>query len=160
MRPNAFPEDMEHLMDETVRLFHALRAVALHLHREEGITATERGILRELAAKGPRTVPQMARERLVSRQNIQSVVRQLNEKGWTQVVSNPAHRRSGLIELTPAGWALVETIARREREVLSRFPLDGEAPDLKDAARTLAVVGEGMRKLLQTPEASEGETEC
>jgi len=59
---------------------------------------------------GPRTVPQIARMRGTSRQNIQIVVNRLDREGHVELRPNPAHKRSDLVLLTEKGRAAAEEV--------------------------------------------------
>jgi DNA-binding MarR family transcriptional regulator len=125
------------LMDETVALFHRLRVVAESVHRQGALSAGRRGLLRSLRTGGPQTVPQLARSRPVSRQHIQSLVNGLLADGLVDLAPNPGHRRSLLVRLTRAGERLVDTIGRRERELLRGMRLGIADRDLAVASETL-----------------------
>ncbi|MFN7919466.1 MAG: MarR family transcriptional regulator [Bryobacteraceae bacterium] len=127
------------LSDECVALFHTLRAAAEQVHGQGELSAARRGILRSLANSGPQTVPQMARARQVSRQHIQIVVNGLLEDGLVRPVSNPAHKRSSLIQLTTPGRKKVEAMAAAERRLLAELRLPSSAA-MNQAAETLAAV--------------------
>jgi DNA-binding MarR family transcriptional regulator len=58
------------------------------------------GILQLIAQQGPQSVPQLARLRGTSRQNIQVLVNRLSADGWITLAPNPAHQRSPLASLT------------------------------------------------------------
>lgn len=64
----------------------------------------------------PITVPQAARRLGVTRQGVQRVVNDLLEAELVHPVSNPDHRSSPLIELTPQGSACLSRIAARARD--------------------------------------------
>lgn len=128
---------LERLVDETVALFHRLRAAAEAIHGEGELSAARRGVLRGLARGGPQTVPQMATARPVSRQHIQTIVDALAADGLVETVANPAHKRSVLVRLTPAGRAAVRDIAVREAAFLRSLDLDLPAADVDRAARVL-----------------------
>lgn len=128
---------IEALVDEVVALYHLLRAIVPGVHPDIGLTAAKRGILRGLDRLGPQTVPQMARVRLVSRQYIQTIVNQLSEEGFVELVPNPAHKRSGLVQLTPQGKELAYAMAQKERIFLSRLQADLGEEELRFATSVL-----------------------
>jgi DNA-binding MarR family transcriptional regulator len=64
-------------------------------------------------ADRPMTVPQAARRLGVTRQGVQRVVNDLLEAGLLHAVSNPDHRSSPLLELTPEGSACLNRINAR-----------------------------------------------
>src|SRR5215203_1468558 len=116
----------ERLAREVRLAFHELRAAAEALqHDPEGLTAGHRGVLESLTRDGPRTVPALARARPVSRQHIQVLVNRLLELGLVETRQNPAHERSSLVALTPAGARRFEAMHRRERQAFdgAQFPV-------------------------------------
>jgi DNA-binding MarR family transcriptional regulator len=72
-----------------------------------------------LAEHGPQTVPQIARLRGTSRQNIQILVNRLETDGCVELSSNPAHKRSGLVQLTGPGRDLFGRAAEQEDRFLA-----------------------------------------
>ncbi|HEY2706648.1 MAG TPA: MarR family transcriptional regulator [Caulobacteraceae bacterium] len=72
-----------------------------------------------IAGEGARTVPDLARERSVSRQHVQEVVNALVESGLAQTGPNPAHRRSPLIDLTDEGRHRLRLLRERETAMLA-----------------------------------------
>ncbi len=99
-------------------------------------------ILRGLVRYGPRTVPQLALARSVTRQHTQEVVDRLVADGLVERVANPAHARSPLIRATRRGATLVEAMDDTDTRVL--VAIGGELPlrDLAITARTLRAVRE------------------
>jgi len=126
------------VIDETRLLFHRLKLTAESLHRQGETTAGRRGVLQSLQREGPRTVPQLARARPVSRQHIQKLVDPLAEEGLVELVDNPRHKRSKLVRLTNAGRRMVSEIDRRERPVLGALATEFDADELERAAAVLA----------------------
>ena len=102
------------VLDEAVALNFRLQRVAEELHRQGPASSARRGILRNLSDEGPQSVPQMARTRGVSRQHVQSLVNSLMEEGLVEIAPNPAHQKSGLVQLTDAGKQAVRDNTRRE----------------------------------------------
>lgn len=142
------------LINETSRLFHRLKIVADEVHHQGEMSGGLRSILRELNKLGERTVPQMARDRAVSRQNIQTLVNQLAEAGYLEFVENPAHKRSAFIRLTPLGKKAVEAMDRREHKLLSKSGVGVTEKKMHEAAETLRAVrtffeGEEWQRLLK-----------
>ena len=102
------------VLDEAVALNFRLQRVAEELHRQGPASSARRGILRTLSDDGPQSVPQMARNRGVTRQHVQTLVNSLMEEGLVEIASNPAHQKSGLVQLTDAGRQAVRDNTRRE----------------------------------------------
>ncbi len=125
------------VMDEAARLFHRLKAVAEQLHGGGEVSAGKRGILRDLERLGPKTVPQLARMRPVTRQHIQSLVDPMAELGLVEFRHNPDHKRSRLVAITEAGREFVIEMFRREQLLFERVGLDIDTDNLDTTAQTL-----------------------
>jgi DNA-binding MarR family transcriptional regulator len=115
-------------------LFAEVNGLAIRL-KECKLSAGGVTILQILAQQGPQTVPQIARIRFTSRQNIQVLVNGLQREGCVELSSNPAHKRSGLVGITGKGreWLARET--EREGHFLERL-----TPRFSEAA-VLAAAG-------------------
>ncbi len=144
------PGPLQQLMDETRSLFHRLKYVAEQVHQQGEETAGMRGVLLNLE-DGPQTVAQMARSRPVSRQHIQKLVNALIQEGLVHTRPNPEHRRSYLVELTPAGKKVVKRMKQREKEVLKSVRMGIKPEELKTAAEVLGRV----RMYFESPEWKE-----
>ncbi len=142
---------VDELIDETVAFFHILQEFAARTHKNVEITAAKRGVLRSLKKLGAQTVPQMARARPVSRQFIQTLVNQLDDTGLVEAVANPAHKRSNLIMLTPAGDALLAQVTEKEQRIVSRFALSSENTELQLAASVLKELRGAFAAFLAQP---------
>ncbi|MFN0111333.1 MAG: MarR family winged helix-turn-helix transcriptional regulator [Blastocatellia bacterium] len=128
------------LINETASLFHRLKIVADEVHHQGAMSGGLRSILRSLNKWGEQTVPQMARDRAVSRQNVQILVNQLVEEGYAEFVENPAHKRSAFVCLTARGKKIVETMNRREEKLLSANTPGATDKKMREAAETLRQV--------------------
>jgi len=128
------------VIDQTRALFHRLKAVAQEAHDRGPATAGLRGVLQELYGKGPRTVPDMARARPVSRQHIQVLVNQLLELGWVELMDNPAHKRSKRVAITAQGRGAFEAIRLTEAAMLADLPVSVSESELEAAAAVLEKV--------------------
>jgi DNA-binding MarR family transcriptional regulator len=136
--------ELRAVIDETIALFHRVRYVAEQIYVADGRSATQRGVLRGLVRYGPRTVPQLARTRSVSRQHTQEVVDRLRADGFVELVTNPAHRRSRLVRATRRGVALVASMDEADAAVLRAIGerLVATRAELGITARTLREVRE------------------
>ncbi len=124
-----------------VRLaFHRLRVVGNYLHGGAGVTTAMRGVMESLAEGGPKTVPQMARDRPVSRQHIQTIVDALRRAELATMRDNPAHKRSALIELTVLGHEAFKKMRAREAAILKEVAADIPENDLAITTQTLATI--------------------
>ena len=88
------------------------------LHPRDGIPFAGRNILRILQDT-ERTVPQIARVRSTTRQNIQVLVDRLADAGWVTLVPNPAHRRSKLVKLTDHARSALPRLLQDETALLT-----------------------------------------
>ena len=87
-----------------MRTFHAeLR------HMEYGLAPVHFGLLVILAGH-PRNLSELAERRKVSRPTMSNSISRLVERGWVKRVRDPHDRRMVLIELTPAGRAVLSEI--------------------------------------------------
>jgi len=143
-------EALESLIDETRLLFHRMKLAAEQLHAAEEITAGMRGVLFDLDRSGPQTVPQMARARPVSRQHIQMLVNPLVERGFVKLLDNPAHKRSRLVGLTPAGRRLVGRMQKRESILFGGLASTMTEKRYRSAAATLRSVREALAGVERT----------
>lgn len=125
------------LVDETRLLFHRLRRTAETLHHRDALTAGQRGILQSLRRREALTVPDMARQRPVSRQHVQALVNELLAAGYVELTDNPAHKSSRLVRLTPAGQTLMGTVERRERRTIDQIDSLPAATEMQRAASVL-----------------------
>ena len=61
------------------------------------------GILKILNTHGPMTVPNLAKQRKLTRQRIQVLVDEYVLEGYLELTDNPKHKTSKLVKLTPLG---------------------------------------------------------
>jgi DNA-binding MarR family transcriptional regulator len=142
---------LEAIFDATVELFNHLRVVAEQVHGQGELTASKRGILKDLACLGSQTVPQIARSRFVSRQHVQTLVNVLSAQGYVEFVDNPAHQRSPLVHLTPCGKALFEMMSDREAGLFSALAANFEKQELNTAVSVLQRLQELLVNQQWTP---------
>lgn len=144
------------LINETVQFFHRLKIVADEVHQQGVMSGGLRGILRQLNKLGEQTVPQMARDRSVSRQNVQMLVNELAENGYVEFVDNPAHKRSPFVRLTAAGKKAVEAMNRREEKLFLKTGVGVSDDKMRQAAEILSQVrsffeSDKWKRLLKKP---------
>lgn len=133
-------EALEALFDEVRLSVHRLVQVSEALHADEPLTLGMRAVLEFLRRRGEATVPDIARRRHVTRQHIQTLVNSLVEPGLVELRENPAHRRSPLVALTPAGERAIRRMQRKERRVFGRMAADVPDVEIEAATRTLRAV--------------------
>lgn len=122
----------QNLFDEIRKINNRLRWLGDTLHVDLGVTAPKRSLLLTIDREGPQTVPDLARERLVSRQVVQTQVNDLLEDQLLKVRPNPKHRRSTLLALTPKGRALIRKMTQREAALIEKAD---DAPSAQDLTR-------------------------
>lgn len=144
--PEARAQPLQQAILAVRRLFHALAGTAGRSHAELGITASMRAVMETLHERGPRTVPQVAREQDVSRQHIQVVVNGLLEAGLVACLDNPDHLRSPIVRLSAAGTRAVESIRRREERLLADLAKRIPGADLKVTLKTLNAMESGLNR--------------
>lgn len=135
---------LESVFEEARSLVHRLREVSEELHREDGLAGGLRELLAHLAAHGPEPVPRIARRRGVSRQHVQAQVNRLRAAGLVQPRANPAHRRSSVIGLTPAGREMLAEAAARDGILHAEVSATLSKRDLREAAATLRRVRDSL----------------
>lgn len=134
--------ELRAVVDETIALFHRVRYVAEQIYEPDGRSATQRGVLRGLVRYGPRTVPQLALARSVTRQHTQEVVDRLRADGFVELIANPAHKRSKLVRATRRGAALVASMDDADARVLLAIGGGLSRAELAITARMLREVRE------------------
>jgi DNA-binding MarR family transcriptional regulator len=141
------PEAHGHPLQQAIlavrRLFHALAGLS---QADAGLTASQRAVLDILLTRGPRTVPQVAREQGVSRQHIQVVANGLLDAGLVEAVDNPDHLRSPLLRPSAAGQKAVEAARRREARQLAELAKRIPGADLKVTLKTLNAMESGLSR--------------
>ena len=137
-------EALYEVLVETAAVFFRMRA----LGRKQGlVTAWGGGLwgfLRSLEVHGPATVPQLARMRPVARQRIQHLADDAARAGLIEFVDNPAHKRSKLLALTPAGEKAFAEMDGRLAEISERLT---EGIGEKDLRATLKVLRQLREKV-------------
>ncbi len=117
--------------------FNDLRAFSDALNEDFGITAAMRAVVEFLNNEGQATVPQIAKAKNVSRQNIQQLSDQLVEKDVIEYVDNPDHKRSKFLRLTQHGLEIFAQISERETFALRDIAVTLEDQDVKNATAML-----------------------
>jgi len=125
--------------------------------QDRGLTVGMRAVLEVVSETGPRTVPGIARALDVSRQATQRLVNELLEGGHVSATTNPAHRRSQLIGMTPQGTSAFESIRRQETEMLAALAPEISGPALDTALEVMRAVARDIRRNANAPTAIEEE---
>jgi len=132
----------ESFFQEVVALFHRLRLATEQLHGGNELTAGRRGVMLSLLNGGPRTVPQLARARPVSRQHIRTIVTPMVKEGLLELVDNPNHKRSPLVQLTERGRKSITQMRMKEETLFAALDSHFDVRELHEAADTLRRVRE------------------
>jgi DNA-binding MarR family transcriptional regulator len=140
--------DVEKLTSEVRRLFQTLKALADAVHEDAGLNASNRAVLESLV-DSPRTVPDIARQKSVTRQHIQLIADELLGMKLIELRDNPAHRRSPLLALTREGKTAFAEIRKREVPLLERLGTALEPRKTGVTLETLAALSKSARELLQ-----------
>lgn len=135
------------VMLQTRRLFQVLGARGTALHRDTGITASQRAVLEALDQQEPRTVPQIAKDKSVTRQHIQTLVNELLDKELVEILENPSHQRSFLVQRTERGRKVFAEMRTREARLIAVMAKRIPAGDLEVTLRTLRRIEEQVVKL-------------
>lgn len=116
-------DTLEMLLDEVTALGSSLYRAG---RRVKGLSPTARSALLRLAGE-PLTVPQLARQRGVSRQSMQVLVDRLAGAGLVEYAANPDHQRSERVVMTAAGREALGLANRRHAAWLAGLlPLTNE----------------------------------
>jgi len=105
---------IDELINETRIFYQSLVQMTEQLHGETSISLGMRAVMEFLLKNGAETVPNMARQRRVTRQRIQALINQLTELELVKTVSNPATKRSPLISLTSKGKKTINEMRQKE----------------------------------------------
>jgi len=121
------------------RTYDRLRCEEDALFEQYQLTAQQYNALRLLRAKHPEPVATLAlQSRLVSRApDITRMIDRLEERGWIARQRPPENRRLVLLNLTPAGIALLDSLAEPVRACSERQLGHLTAKQLKELVRLL-----------------------
>ena len=143
--------DVGRIAGEVRHLFQTLKSLADAVHKDAGLTASTRAVM-EALAEGPRTVPDIARRKSVTRQHIQLLVDELEKSDLVELKPNPAHLRSPLIALSRKGEALFTAVRKREAPLFERLASGLDARKAAATVQTLAALGRRAEELLREQE--------
>ena len=123
---------------ETTHTFFRLRAAGATFGAIKPGGGSTLGLLRSLKARGPLTVPEIARMRPVARQHIQKLANQMAAEGLVAFTDNPRHKRSKLVRLTAKGEARFDQLFGAMIDLTERLARDMDPAALRTTAETLA----------------------
>jgi DNA-binding MarR family transcriptional regulator len=134
--------------------FHLLKNTGDALHENIGVTSAMRAVMESLADHGAETVPDIARRKHVTRQHIQTLADQLAEDGLVRFTSNPAHKRSNLVQLSAKGEKTFAAMRAREANVLKDLAKQIPQADLETTFKTLSHLNTLLESHLQHGETA------
>lgn len=130
-------ELMLRIVVDTAAVFFKIRAIGRQLGAMTSWGGGSWGLLRSLVLEGPQTVPQLAASRPVARQRIQLIANELEAEGLIAFVDNPAHKRSKLVSITPAGEDRYAEVRDRLLALCGGLARGLDPADLRATATTL-----------------------
>ena len=107
------------------------------IHQKHDINSCSRGVLLILRSEGLRTIPQLARETRRSRQYLQKIITHMQNKGLINLILNPSHKTSNLIELSDHGKKILIEILNAESALINKIDIPIEIEQLRDSSNTL-----------------------
>jgi DNA-binding MarR family transcriptional regulator len=143
-------ESIDRLLRENLFLFFRARAVGDRIFARVGQSAGKVSLMRSVYEEGPQSVAHIARARPVARQGVQRMADQLAADGLVEFAENPAHLRSRLVRLTPAGRRLLESIEGG----VALWPAEVRGEFTRREVDLALDVTRRLRELLQRVEAS------
>jgi len=120
-------------------------------HRQDQLPQGEREVLQLLDRLGPHTVPDIARARATSRQNIQVLVNRLAAENCIELKENPAHKRSALVGITDRGKVVSETCKTQQSTFLQGFKPEVSDAEVIAAAALLGKIGQLIARDRKSP---------
>ena len=121
--PTQPANEFEGFLRELRAIVHRFQIMGSLLHGENNLPHSWRSLLATLQDGGPQTIPQLAKVRFVSRQQIQVTVRAMEKEGLVKAEPNPMHRTSHLITLTPQGCERLVSLRDKEEVALGTLDL-------------------------------------
>jgi DNA-binding MarR family transcriptional regulator len=145
-----FPEDgidaaLASFIADVLELAGLFRQAADHIAREAGLTQTLWYALSVFSAK-PLTVSQAARRLGTTRQAVQRSANELVTRDLAATQTNPDHRASPFIVLTPKGRDTLSRISRIAMKSRTQWFSDRDAPNLKAAHAELRRLRDALRR--------------
>jgi DNA-binding MarR family transcriptional regulator len=110
-----------------------------------GLTVRMRAVLEILHAHGSASVPELAMKLEIKRQYVQLMVNETLEAGLTVGRTNPRHKRSTMIALTPKGQSLIEDVVMREKRLVEQLGAEIEASDIETALQVVMTLLEKLK---------------
>lgn len=139
MADNLSPAEQLYDVIRHVRPLHQyLAKVVADMQAPSRVTMAMRAVLERLVDEGPQPVPRIARSLWLSRQFVQRLVDDAAELDLVELRDNPAHRRSHLVALTPAGHDAFAAIHAYELDNLARIAAELDPTDITATQHVVA----------------------
>lgn len=122
-----------HLLDQLNLVSTQVRRVRL-----SSLPSSAQAVLEALEENGPQSVPQLARGRQTSRQNIQVIVNRLKAQGWVITAANPAHKHSPIVSLTTKATQALGPIAANQEKALEKLGAEFTVEELTNLDAALS----------------------
>lgn len=136
--------DLKALLEQVQILSNQIKKSAFVPDAPQQLLAVSRAVLETLEAGGPQTVPAIAERRNSSRQNVQIVVNRLRRLGFVEFISNPSHRRSGLVRITQEGADMLRSGVSQESQLLKDLSQRIAEVDFEPAVRLLSKLQQAL----------------
>lgn len=133
--------------------FNQLKMLSELLLDDMGVNPSMRAVMEFLSKNGPQTVPEIAKNKGVSRQHIQLIINMLQKDSYVESSENPAHKRSALFSLTSKGQKIFKQVLAKEVQPLRNIALKMSTTELQQTEVSLA----NLNKHLNT-EISKGDS--
>ena len=130
----ASPADVAQVFDLVGPLY---RQSVRNLEQSSGVPVGVRAVLDLLRVRERLTVPRIADVLGLSRQFVQRCVNAAEAEGWVVLGANPAHQRSSLVVVTPAGRRVVEQIRAAEAVLLGGVAAELDRAEVEACLRVL-----------------------
>ena len=101
---------IKEIVDAIRRLYRAVYLDSVKMSRQFGLTGSQSGVLRNLAAHGPLSSAALSRRLYVTPSNITGVIDRLERKGLVERIRKEGDRRIALITLTEKGDELSKSL--------------------------------------------------
>lgn len=134
--PSELPGQLAEVFDVVGPLYRLAQRKVEEYAPVHGLSVGVRAVL-SMLARGPMTVPQMARAQALSRQFVQRMVNEATARHLVETAPNPAHKRSSLIRLTDEGSAAISALAAREHALLREAGGDLAGTEVATCLRVL-----------------------
>lgn len=132
-----------------VKLLRASKAVLGRIEKrlaQDGLTATQIGVLEGILHLGPLTQRDLGRKVLTSAGNMTDVIDKLAARGLVTRTRAPRDRRSVIVDLTPAGRALIEGVFPQHANDIAAAMAGLNSAELATLETLLRKLGLGAEK--------------